>query len=100
MHRTRNAAYGQPYRGFESPPLRHSPTIVRESGDRGGLKQLALKAGLSALQPDPLIDSLWQLPKPLGSRSLCFIDACKSAVGYIRMLHIGRMRTLLPISRI
>ena len=22
MHRTRNAAYGQPYRGFESPPLR------------------------------------------------------------------------------
>ena len=23
MHRTRNAAYGQPYRGFESPPLRH-----------------------------------------------------------------------------
>src|SRR6266853_1449862 len=24
MHRTRNAAYGQPYRGFESLPLRHS----------------------------------------------------------------------------
>ena len=24
MHRTRNAAYGQPYRGFESPPLRQS----------------------------------------------------------------------------
>src|SRR5215213_10558112 len=24
MHRTRNAAYGQPYREFESPPLRHS----------------------------------------------------------------------------
>jgi hypothetical protein len=23
MHRTRNAAYGQPYREFESPPLRH-----------------------------------------------------------------------------
>ena len=23
MHRTRNAAYGQPYRGFESSPLRH-----------------------------------------------------------------------------
>jgi hypothetical protein len=23
MHRTRNAAYGQPYRGFESLPLRH-----------------------------------------------------------------------------
>lgn len=26
MHRTRNAAYGQPYRGFESPPLRQSPS--------------------------------------------------------------------------
>ena len=25
MHRTRNAAYGQPYRGFESLPLRHGP---------------------------------------------------------------------------
>jgi hypothetical protein len=24
MHRTRNAAYGQPYRGFESLPLRQS----------------------------------------------------------------------------
>src|SRR5262249_53458854 len=24
MHRTRNAAYGQPYRGFESLPLRHT----------------------------------------------------------------------------
>jgi hypothetical protein len=24
MHRTRNAAYGQPYRGFESLPLRHN----------------------------------------------------------------------------
>src|SRR3954465_1007105 len=23
-HRTRNAAYGQPYRGFESHPLRHA----------------------------------------------------------------------------
>src|SRR5690348_3082688 len=23
-HRTRNAAYGQPYRGFESHPLRHT----------------------------------------------------------------------------
>src|SRR4051794_22451114 len=23
-HRTRNAAYGQPYRGFESHPLRHN----------------------------------------------------------------------------
>jgi hypothetical protein len=30
MHRTRNAAYGQPYRGFESLPLRHSR--ARETG--------------------------------------------------------------------
>jgi hypothetical protein len=27
MHRTRNAAYGQPYRGFESLPLRHTNKI-------------------------------------------------------------------------
>ena len=27
MHRTRNAAYGQPYRGFESLPLRQSNKI-------------------------------------------------------------------------
>jgi hypothetical protein len=27
MHRTRNAAYGQPYRGFESLPLRHTNEI-------------------------------------------------------------------------
>src|ERR1700758_2026743 len=30
-HRTRNAAYGQPYRGFESLPLRH-PTPLRGYG--------------------------------------------------------------------
>src|ERR1700747_127002 len=29
MHRTRNAAYGQPYRGFESLPLRHPTTLRR-----------------------------------------------------------------------
>ena len=28
MHRTRNAAYGQPYRGFESLPLRHYAEIL------------------------------------------------------------------------
>jgi hypothetical protein len=27
MHRTRNAAYGQPYRGFESLPLRQPNKI-------------------------------------------------------------------------
>ena len=27
MHRTRNAAYGQPYRGFESLPLRQYPRV-------------------------------------------------------------------------
>ena len=34
MHRTRNAAYGQPYRGFESLPLRQNlqkpPTKLAE----------------------------------------------------------------------
>jgi hypothetical protein len=29
MHRTRNAAYGQPYRGFESLPLRHPAPIPK-----------------------------------------------------------------------
>src|SRR5216683_5731222 len=33
MHRTRNAAYGQPYRGFESLPLRH-PSPCRATGGR------------------------------------------------------------------
>src|ERR687889_760245 len=28
MHRTRNAAYGQPYRGFESPPLRQLTRLI------------------------------------------------------------------------
>jgi hypothetical protein len=28
MHRTRNAAYGQPYRGFESLPLRQLPSAT------------------------------------------------------------------------
>ena len=38
MHRTRNAAYGQPYRGFESLPLRHLiKSIAYEGvGDTGG----------------------------------------------------------------
>ena len=38
MHRTRNAAYGQPYRGFESLPLRHAFNIcgyVRSFWGRG-----------------------------------------------------------------
>src|ERR1700682_6243858 len=29
-HRTRNAAYGQPYRGFESLPLRHALLAARK----------------------------------------------------------------------
>src|SRR5258706_14356920 len=36
-HRTRNAAYGQPYRGFESLPVRHlSPERDMLSGDCPG----------------------------------------------------------------
>src|SRR5215472_19199531 len=31
MHRTRNAAYGQPYRGFKSLPLRHSQFTRRRT---------------------------------------------------------------------
>ena len=31
-HRTRNAAYGQPYRGFESLPLRHHNKINNLAG--------------------------------------------------------------------
>jgi hypothetical protein len=33
MHRTRNAAYGQPYRGFESLPLRHFRFLRCERSD-------------------------------------------------------------------
>src|SRR5215472_16375451 len=33
MHRTRNAAYGQPYRGFESLPLRHRLTRAVQIGE-------------------------------------------------------------------
>ena len=39
MHRTRNAAYGQPYRGFESLPLRQYNKINNLAGiisDRSG----------------------------------------------------------------
>jgi hypothetical protein len=32
MHRTRNAAYGQPYRGFESLPLRHPTPRLHQLG--------------------------------------------------------------------
>ena len=35
-HRTRNAAYGQPYRGFESHPLRHFFPAATESEPTGG----------------------------------------------------------------
>ena len=36
MHRTRNAAYGQPYRGFESLPLRQKTCIWPEISSFGG----------------------------------------------------------------
>jgi hypothetical protein len=38
MHRTRNAAYGQPYRGFESLPLRHN--LKKVSNPLSSLLQL------------------------------------------------------------
>ena len=47
MHRTRNAAYGKPYRGFESLPLRHSPRLRRRLVLRG-LFLTKLVAGLVA----------------------------------------------------
>src|SRR3546814_7025790 len=38
MHRTRNAAYGQPYRGFESLPLRHLLVLhIRSESPNPGL---------------------------------------------------------------
>ena len=35
MHRTRNAAYSQGYRGFESPPLRQPTKVTRQQADVG-----------------------------------------------------------------
>lgn len=35
-HRTRNAAYGQPYRGFESHPLRHASLLLHSVMLRDG----------------------------------------------------------------
>src|SRR5271166_6473742 len=51
MHRTRNAAYGQPYRGFESLPLRH-PSPLR--GFRFGYRTaaLSLRGGRAGLAVD------------------------------------------------
>ena len=43
MHRTRNAAYGQPYRGFESLPLRHNFHFLRECG---------LSPGVAGIPPE------------------------------------------------
>src|SRR4051812_24893036 len=40
MHRTRNAAYGQPYRGFESLPLRQS-LLELDSLDPSGARSTA-----------------------------------------------------------
>ena len=55
MHRTRNAAYGQPYRGFESLPLRHynktkhlGEVFSGIQGDfSGGIALPAIKKGAS-----------------------------------------------------
>ena len=49
MHRTRNAAYGQPYRELESPPLRHQ--------SKGTRSDVALETGLSEV-PRGRSDSL------------------------------------------
>lgn len=40
MHRTRNAAYSQGYRGFESPPLRHLRRMSKSDLKSGSYKYL------------------------------------------------------------
>ncbi len=47
MHRTRNAAYGQPYRGFESLPLRHALKIQRRLSFPRLRRQAGIWLGLS-----------------------------------------------------
>ena len=69
-HRTRNAAYGQPYRGFESHPLRHCclihpiaapPPGCRLRGSFGGescLASLELMGVRKAFGTTPILDDV------------------------------------------
>jgi hypothetical protein len=50
MHRTRNAAYGQPYRGFESLPLRQ-PSPLRACGWQAASDLALIKIKSPALPP-------------------------------------------------
>src|SRR5258708_39231255 len=55
MHRTRNAAYGQPYRGFESLPLRHSRLEPPTPGVTGFAPEAAASVrSRSLFRPNPL----------------------------------------------
>ena len=48
MHRTRNAAYGQPYRGFESLPLRQNPSGFTMANDADAPSCFPLQHGRTA----------------------------------------------------
>src|ERR1041385_3158402 len=52
MHRTRNAAYGQPYRGFESLPL-------RQTRDRG---MIARRPAFKSSPTNPALGEIQTLP--------------------------------------
>jgi hypothetical protein len=72
MHRTRNAAYGQPYRGFESLPLRQFPNPLIKPVETGlGISTSAANA------PDPTPSTI---PPPAAHRRTeppCFSRASR-----------------------
>ena len=49
MHRTRNAAYGQPYRGFESLPLRHDYAFRSSRIEELGTETFTVPADMTAI---------------------------------------------------
>src|SRR5689334_7742393 len=53
MHRTRNAAYPQGYRGFESPPLRHPGSDMRKILNTLAAASLIAMTGASVCLAQP-----------------------------------------------
>jgi hypothetical protein len=85
MHRTRNAAYGQPYRGFESLPLRQ-PSLLRSFGwqavDREGCPpEPRAKAGVRH-RPCSLRRGVRRrlFPRPSNSKGMAHRAAHQSSV--------------------
>ncbi len=95
-HRTRNAAYGQPYRGFKSLPLRHLPAC----GARRGLPK---SRGGGRLVFSRLLDRQKRLERRAirrsgGARRACSPDGAKRNPG-TRSPQLGRSLIVLRFTR-